>query len=289
MVMREQDPMGADALSSSAPASVVVDASDAGSGDDKRASSSSSDPASRPAAIKPPKLRLHIQDLAHPGTAKFLRVVPNAGDLLAQAVGDIDRLLYRPPDGSKKQGTRPHAPPTRSVTLVLEDMDGVAYTTGSDLDDDHKEIHFSLRYIDSIHPEELLASEIRGVLTHELVHCYQWNACGTCPGGLIEGVADWVRLRCGLEPPHWRKHPDGDWASGYEQTAYFLQYLETRFGPGTVQEINAKMRRHKYRGGAFWCKLLGKTVDELYANYVKEVTGGEGDGEGDRSDDESCS
>lgn len=31
-------------------------------------------------------------------------------------------------------------PPTRSVTVFLEDMGGVAYTTGTDLDNDHKEI-----------------------------------------------------------------------------------------------------------------------------------------------------
>lgn len=31
--------------------------------------------------------------------------------------------------------------------------------------------------------------EFRGVLTHEVVHCFQYNARGTAPGGLIEGVA----------------------------------------------------------------------------------------------------
>jgi hypothetical protein len=41
------------------------------------------------------------------------------------------------------------------------------------------------------------------------VHCYQWDAEGTCPGGLIEGVADWVRLNCDLSPPHWKKEVDG--------------------------------------------------------------------------------
>jgi hypothetical protein len=28
-----------------------------------------------------------------------------------------------------------------------------------------------------------------GVLVHEIVHCYQYDAKGTCPGGLIEGIA----------------------------------------------------------------------------------------------------
>jgi hypothetical protein len=77
------------------------------------------------------------------------------------------------------------------------------------LDNDHKEIHFSLSYISSITPASRLTHEITGVLTHELVHCYQWDADGTCPGGLIEGVADWVRLNCDLSPPHWKRETGG--------------------------------------------------------------------------------
>ena len=40
-----------------------------------------------------------------------------------------------------------HAVSVRSVTLYLEEMGGVAYTKGSELDDDHKEIHFSIQHI----------------------------------------------------------------------------------------------------------------------------------------------
>lgn len=90
-------------------------------------------------------------------------------------------------------------------------MDGVAYTTGSRLDSDHKvrsrfynllkvgsqegnnipphkEIHFSTDYIAGISPERI-ESEIKGVLQHELVHCFQCDGKGTCPGGLVEGMA----------------------------------------------------------------------------------------------------
>ncbi|KAL1842191.1 hypothetical protein VTJ49DRAFT_5878 [Mycothermus thermophilus] len=272
-----------------APASGPEDATSAGPADNNRTSSSSSSSSSDSESehepkptIRHPKLLLKIQDLAHPGTAKFFRAVPDPGAVLAEAVDNIDRHLYCSPDGSQKPKKKFHAPPTRSVTLVLRDMDGVAYTTGSEIDNDHKEIHFSLRYIDHIRPESRLAAEIRGVLTHELVHCYQWDARRTCPGGLIEGVADWVRLCCDLGPPHWRRGTEGSWDKGYDHTAYFLQYLETRFGPGTVQAVNAKLRRHEYRGDAFWRELLGMPVEELYADYVKAVKGGEGDGKGIR-------
>jgi len=64
-------------------------------------------------------------------------------------------------------------------------MPGIAHTCGSD---EHKEIHFSLDYIKSLSPA-IAPSEIEGVIVHEAVHCFQYNARGTCPGGLIEGIA----------------------------------------------------------------------------------------------------
>src|ERR1700712_6008379 len=80
-----------------------------------------------------PKLRLEVRDLTHPGAAIFLGAV-NISSCFETAVRNVLKWLYTSP-------TNPHtnAPPTRSVTLILRDMGGVAYTTGSDLDDDHKE------------------------------------------------------------------------------------------------------------------------------------------------------
>ncbi|KAK3379986.1 peptidase of plants and bacteria-domain-containing protein [Lasiosphaeria ovina] len=212
-----------------------------------------------------PRLRLKVPDLEHSGAAKFLGAV-NASTLVTESIAKVQRLLYRSPSE-----THTTVPPTRSVTLVLREMDGVAYTTGSSLDSDHKEIHFSLSYIDSIKPAERLTDEITGVVVHELVHCYQWDAKGTCPGGLIEGIADWVRLNCDLSPPHWKRETSGDWDGGYQHTAYFLQYLEGRYGEGTVRKINEKLRLHEYEAKPFWTELLGRPVGQLWEDYVKKV------------------
>ncbi|KAK3990026.1 peptidase of plants and bacteria-domain-containing protein [Cladorrhinum sp. PSN332] len=216
-----------------------------------------------PPSFQKPKLRLEIRDLDHPGSSKFLSSI-NLSSVFSTAVNNVLRLLYHSPSSKDT-----HPPPTRSVTLILRDMDGVAYTTGSDLDNDHKEIHFSLSYINNIKPTSRLGHEITGVLTHELVHCYQWNAVGTCPGGLIEGIADWVRLNCDLSPPHWKQEYGGKWDQGYQHTAYFLQYLETRFGEGTARRVNEKLRQHKYKECSFWTELLGSSVATLYGDYVK--------------------
>ena len=166
------------------------------------------------------------------------------------------------------------------MTLILRDMGGVAYTTGSDLDGDHKEIHFSLSYVAGIAPAtpERQAQEITGVVVHELVHCFQHNGRGSGPGGLIEGVADFVRLQCDLAPPHWRRDDDSAtrWDAGYQHTAYFLDYLERRFGAGTVRRLNEKLRTDRYEEGPFWTELLGRPVSQLWQDYRDQLGSGKG-------------
>ena len=145
-------------------------------------------------------------------------------------------------------------------------MGGVAYTTGSDLDDDHKEIHFSLDYIKSI-PSARQKDEIQGVLVHEMVHCWQWNALGTAPVGLIEGVADFVRLKADLSPPHWKKEGGGQWDAGYQHTGYFLDWIENTCGEGSVRKINQALKDRKYEEDVFWEQLFGKKVNLLWKEY----------------------
>ncbi|GKT62087.1 plant basic secretory protein [Colletotrichum tofieldiae] len=214
--------------------------------------------------FKLPKLRLEIRDLNDPAAVHFLSAV-NASDALTTAVRSVLTLLYESPSCHTT-----HVPSTRSVTLILRHMGGVAYTTGSDLDDDHKEIHFSMSYIAGITAERR-TDEIMGVLTHEMVHCFQYNAHGTCPGGLIEGIADWVRLNARLSPPHWKRDASGNWDGGYQHTGYFLDYLEGRFGAGTVRRINEKLRTQRYKEKEFWTELLGRPVEQLWKDYGEKM------------------
>ncbi len=214
-----------------------------------------------------PKLRLELRDLNHAGAQNFLASVI-ASKALGEAVQSVLSLLYGTPDS-----TLTTVPGTRSVTLILRSMPGVAYTTGSDLDSDHKEIHFSLDYIHGIAASRK-THEIMGVLTHEMVHCYQYNAFDTCPGGLIEGIADWVRLNAKLDPPHWKKEATGHWDAGYQHTGYFLEYLEQRFGKGTVRKINEKLRIEKYEEKRFWTECCGRPVKQLWGDYCESMEKG---------------
>lgn len=224
-----------------------------------------------------PKLRLHLDDLSHPASSQFLTLVDGAR-LLPNALSAIRKHLYpaKPTSATSKRKHEFQLPPTRSVTVILRPMDGVAYTTGIDLDSSHKEIHVNLNYIrDCTDKSDRRRHEIIGVITHELVHCYQWDGSGSAPGGLIEGIADFVRLKEGLGPPHWfgekgRRDTGDKWDAGYQKTAFFLDWLEEKHGLGTVGRINDALRSGRYDEAGFWQSLFGdgKTIKVLWDEYV---------------------
>lgn len=217
-----------------------------------------------PALPHKPGLRLHLDDLAHPASQAACGAL-DSGLYLARAIEHVIAYLYTPHGFG-------HIPRVRSVTVVLRSMGGVAYTTGLQLDDLHKEIHLSLDYVQGVLSRDPsgLRHEISGVITHEMVHCFQNNCHGTAPGGLIEGIADFVRLKAGLAPPHWNRAPDNrgkKWDEGYQKTAWFLEWLEERWGAGTISRLNAAMGKDKYHEGTFWHDVFGESVSKLWDQY----------------------
>lgn len=142
------------------------------------------------------------------------------------------------------------------VSLFVDDMDGVAYTSNN-------EIHLSARYVNSYGGD--LRKEITGVLYHEMTHVWQWNGNGQANGGLIEGIADYVRLKANYAPSHWVKPGQGNkWDQGYDVTARFLDYCDS-LRSGFVAELN-KLMRNGY-SDQFFVQLLGKTVNQLWTEY----------------------
>nr|GEZ70149.1 hypothetical protein [Tanacetum cinerariifolium] len=95
-----------------------------------------------------------------------------------------------------KQNTNNDRKNVARVSVFIDDMDGVAYASNN-------EIHVSAKYIQGYGGD--VKKEITGVLYHEMTHIWQWNGNGQAPGGLIEGIADYVRLKAGYAPSHWVK------------------------------------------------------------------------------------
>lgn len=216
---------------------------------------------------------------------------------------------YSLPPPQKPMPPPPNKPWTpqevRAVTLIIRSMDGVAYTTGTDLDPSHKEIHLNIGYIEAIMKsnaskpdgDELFKYELCGVVTHEMVHVFQHDARSSCPGGLVEGIADYVRLKSGLGAKHWnpwpaKKDSRGEkWDEGYQKTAWFLTWVEEQVGKDCIGRLNFEMKHKSWDEGKVWKDVMGEDVkdmwkryegswDEMNRKHEKEKDGGENGNKG---------
>ncbi|KAF5188377.1 Basic secretory protease [Thalictrum thalictroides] len=143
------------------------------------------------------------------------------------------------------------------VTLTVESLDGIAYTANN-------KIHLNSDYIANYVGD--VRFEIIGIIFHEITHVWQWNGYHhNARQGLIEGIADYIRLKAGLAPPSWIKKGSGNWwDEGYAVTAYFLDYCND-LRHGFVASLNCLMK-DSYSDD-FFIELLGKPVDELWKDY----------------------
>ncbi|KAJ3274609.1 hypothetical protein HDV01_002451 [Terramyces sp. JEL0728] len=152
----------------------------------------------------------------------------------------------------------------KRIDLFVEEIDGVAHCNDGRLG---KEIHLSLGYITKYKERnglEAAKSELTGVLKHEMVHALQYNGKGTLPHGLVEGIADYIRLKAQLAPPHWKKSRGGSWKDGYSTSAYFLEWVVEK-RPDFIQEFNLELRKKRWNETEFCSK-----VDSLWGQYQSE-------------------
>ncbi|OVA02042.1 Uncharacterized protein family [Macleaya cordata] len=144
------------------------------------------------------------------------------------------------------------------ISMFVRPVDGVASTSGD-------QIQVSANYIARFSGD--VKREITGVLYHELTHVWQWD--GTpgprTPGSLIEGIADYVRLKANYPAPGWVQAGAGNsWDERSDVTAHFLDYCNS-LRAGFVAELNSKMRTG-YNANYF-VELLGKTAEQLFSDY----------------------
>ncbi|KAG1739520.1 peptidase of plants and bacteria-domain-containing protein [Suillus lakei] len=190
-----------------------------------------------------PNFVLRVEDLSHPGASIFFDCV-KPKEALKLAVEASYTWLYTPLTAPTH---------VKTITLVLRPFDGVAYTCGTH---EMKEINFSLDWIKS--SEARARDEILGVLVHEVVHCYQYNAQETCPRGSYRGHC---RLHAGFIPPHWRPRVGEKWDAGYDATAYFLDWIEKRCGEGTIRKLQWIHEEFE----------IQKSVSTLYTLYCEHL------------------
>ncbi|ORX80373.1 BSP-domain-containing protein [Anaeromyces robustus] len=122
--------------------------------------------------------------------------------------------------------------------------------------------------------------EIKGVLTHELVHVWQYS-CKDIPSNLKEGIADAVRLNAGYPAKHWVEKsipvdaPESErtpWARGYEKAGFFLDWIQKNYNNteefkdlSFISALN-KQCKHKYSDNEIK-SITGYNIDELFISY----------------------
>ncbi|HSY19736.1 MAG TPA: basic secretory protein-like protein [Candidatus Acidoferrales bacterium] len=155
--------------------------------------------------------------------------------------------------------------------IVIEPMDGVAYTTGT-------EVHASAGWL-----KKEISREAVGSLIHEAVHVVQQYGDGKHnPGWLVEGCADYVRWFQYEPESHgadmvWMAHHGKKFSPHYNDsyriTANFLDWVTRKYDRDIVKEVNAAMREGRYDNG-LWEKQTGKTIEELGEEWRVEITAG---------------
>uniref|UniRef100_A0A7C8Z7C8 Plant basic secretory protein (BSP) family protein n=1 Tax=Opuntia streptacantha TaxID=393608 RepID=A0A7C8Z7C8_OPUST len=173
-----------------------------------------------------------------------------AQEVLPKATDFIWQTFQETSDADRKS--------VNQVTLVLEpSLSYPAQTLNN-------QIQFNAEYLAGYSGSDL-KNEFTGIVYHEMTHVWQWNGNGQARGGLIEGIADFIRLKAGLAPSTWGPPGSGtNWDDGYGTTARFLDYCESLM-PGFVAQLNRKMRDGY--SDAFFQDLLGKPVDQLWSDY----------------------
>ncbi|GFP84613.1 basic secretory protease [Phtheirospermum japonicum] len=161
-----------------------------------------------------------------------------------------------------KQPSHTQRKRVRTLTLNITNLnDGALGETGGD------NIYINSSGINDFPPGgDAFKFEFTSLMYHEMTHIFQWSGRGTAPGGLTEGVADYVMIKSGYyHPESYTKPGEGKrWDEGYGVTARFLEYCDS-LRDGFTAELN-NMMRGVYKDKYFRV-LLEKPLVQVWRDY----------------------
>lgn len=112
------------------------------------------------------------------------------------------------------------------------------------------------------------------VVTHEVMHIVQSYPSRSGPGWLVEGIADYVRDKYGVNnaAANWSL-PDvkenHHYTNSYRIAARFLKWVEEKQKKGFIKKLDTALRDRTYTE-SIWTDNTTKTLDELWDMYVAE-------------------
>lgn len=194
----------------------------------------------------------------------YTELVPNPRELINNVSLHVCQILYRSVD---------EVDALKILDYSVEDVETISAKGGNP---PHINIFFSSSYLKNkkgkLNDEALLA-EIVGVLYHELAHGYQYSpkgAGGYSKGadyfGVIEGIADYVRLEAGYSSYTYRK-PGGHWNDGYKTSAFFIDWLHTKDND-FAYKLNLSAKTIVPWSWELACQsILSASVEDLWKEY----------------------
>ncbi|CAI9769979.1 unnamed protein product [Fraxinus pennsylvanica] len=189
----------------------------------------------------------------HPGGQRFNQEigVPYTLQQMCFINKFIWKLFDQPTDAQRKK--------VPVLNVYISDIDDAMAETSGD------NIYVSAKLAIQSFPPGKARIGFTSLMYHEMTHIFQWSGNGTAPGGLTEGIADYVMVKSNINYETRPSPGVGEkWDEGYGVTERFLEYCDS-LRAGFTAKLNNKMR-YVYRDDYFH-ELLGKPLDKVWKEY----------------------
>ena len=185
-----------------------------------------------------PEIRFEDKAPQTEGSRIYHALISNPDAYINKVAREVLNTLY----ASDKD---PNIPQFHTLHYTLEDVDGVSAKGGGN---GNVTIFYSTRHIQKSFVNNDTAKvdfETRGVLLHELTHCFQLEPKGIGDYGsnktfwcFIEGMADAVRVANDGFHGDKDRPKGGNYTNGYRYTGYFLAWLQQTKDPQFLRKFN---------------------------------------------------
>jgi hypothetical protein len=237
-------------------------ASDANMGDASEAGTDAGDPLLD--AKCTPTFTLQLEDTGPKGQI-FTDAILEPEAFVQDVGRTVCRILYRKPEEVRD---------ANHLTLIIRDDPDYPGWKSGDVGD--ITVMISTGHLADVQAKGGdVTQEIRGILLHEMTHMYQNDdkalGEGTYAqlGNVIEGIADFVRIRAGYPPAGAVPSKSGAWDdAGYWKPAFFLLWIDHQYAD-FLYRLNLSMTAGD---GVAWTPdsitdLTGKSVSDLWTGY----------------------
>jgi hypothetical protein len=205
------------------------------------------------------------------GSAILAKSVTSMESLIKNTSNEVLNLLYYPKDSASDINQKTHI----DAYLVAKSDDLVAETYHKDAR--NSVINIGARFLARQYSErkdyQWIAWSMKGIMSHEITHVFQFgprNSSEEDRFGLVEGMADYVRIQLGLHNA--KRNLGGNWNDGYTTTGYFIKWLVDTRDSNFARKLNATARDYTTWSWDRACHAIaGRGIQDLWGQYQRHL------------------